>query len=133
MEEKIENILKELLKTRTQDQLAVDLGVHSRSIQNYLKGETPSKKVQQKIRETFGKETNTINIGDIELNAIINNLFEQQAALTANLKILRPIVEELYAAYKSEMLAKIRTEIGNLIDSEGERILSSLLSKWKTR
>jgi hypothetical protein len=65
------------------------------------------------------------------LDRLIGEMAEQLAADTAILNVLRPIVEELYAAHRNEPLLKIRIELNNLIADEGRKILDLIQKKWK--
>jgi hypothetical protein len=65
------------------------------------------------------------------LDRLIGEMAEQLAANTAILNVLRPIVEELYAAHRNQPLLKIRIELNNLISDEGRKILDLIQKKWK--
>jgi hypothetical protein len=65
------------------------------------------------------------------LDRLIGDMAEQTAANAAILNVLRPIVEELYAAHRNEALLKIRIELNNLIADEGRKILDLIQKKWK--
>jgi len=66
-------------------------------------------------------------------NQLISEMIEQVVALTAKQNIITPIVQELYAAHRNEMLTKIVNELDTLIASEAKRLLEIIQQKWNLK
>jgi transcriptional regulator with XRE-family HTH domain len=130
-----------LLERYTQEELATILDTSTRSIDNYQKGRTPSKKTKEIIHETYEKISanngKKVPVKDIKVrfeadpNKLISEMIEQTVAITATQNILKPIIYELYATHRSEMLTKTVNELDNLIASEAKRLLEIIQRKWK--
>ena len=64
-----------------------------------------------------------------ETNRLISDLIEQLVAVTAKQNILTPIVYELYAEHRGDMLTKVVSELDNLIGIEARRLLETIQQK----
>jgi len=68
-----------------------------------------------------------------ETNKLISEMIEQLVAVTAKQNILTPIIYELYAVHRNEMLTKVVRDLDTLVGSEAKRLLDLIEQKWNLK
>jgi predicted transcriptional regulator len=68
-----------------------------------------------------------------DTNKLVSEMIEQIVAVTATQNILKPIIYELYAAHRNEMMTKVVNELDNLIGFEAKRLLDLIQQKWNLK
>jgi hypothetical protein len=68
---------------------------------------------------------------EADTSKLVSEMIEQVVAVTAKQNILTPIIYELYAAHRNEMMTRVVNEVDNMIASEVKRLLEIIQQKWK--